>query len=623
MKTFNTILVLLILSNQVWAKEYHVSKAGNDLNNGTKGSPFLTIQMAANVAQSGDIIIVHEGIYRERINPPRGGTSDNERIVYQAAIGETVIIKGSEVVKGWKKVENDTWKVVLPNRFFGKFNPFADVISGDWFLDKGRLHHTGAVYLNGKWLDEAAKKEEVLQPATHDLLWYAEVNDENTTIWAQFGGVDPNKELVEVNVRQAVFYPDQPGINFITVRGFIMEQAATPWAPPTAEQIGLIGPHWSKGWIIENNTIRYSVCSGISLGKYGDEFDNKSESSSKGYLDAVKRALASGWNKQHVGSHIVRNNIIHDCEQAGIVGSLGAIFSTISGNEIYNIHIRRRFSGMEMAGIKIHGAIDMIISNNHIYRTWRGIWLDWMAQGTRVTGNLLHDNETAHDLFLEVNHGPLIIDNNLFLSANSLRDISEGVAYVHNLFAGRINVQPNKRRTPYFKAHSTEIEGLKQIVCGDVRFYNNIFTSFNGPAPWPERTGPKEKGAFFGLAQYNKVGMPVYVNGNVFLQKAKPCKQAKKPLLDPGFDPGLSLQKKTDGWWLDIMADTSWVLQQRVLITSEMLGKAKIPGVPFMMPDGSPIIIDTDFLHKKRSNINPMVGPFEHLLPGKNKLKVW
>jgi hypothetical protein len=29
-------------------------------------------------------------------------------------------------------------------------------------------------------------------------------------------------------------------INFITVRGFALRQAATPWAPPTAEQIGLI-----------------------------------------------------------------------------------------------------------------------------------------------------------------------------------------------------------------------------------------------------------------------------------------------------------------------------------------------------------------------------------------------
>jgi alpha-N-arabinofuranosidase len=33
---------------------------------------------------------------------------------------------------------------------------------------------------------------------------------------------------VEINVRRTVFYPEKTGINFVTVRGFIMRQAATP-----------------------------------------------------------------------------------------------------------------------------------------------------------------------------------------------------------------------------------------------------------------------------------------------------------------------------------------------------------------------------------------------------------
>ena len=92
------------------ATEYHVSTAGLDSNPGTRSKPFKTISRAAEVAQPGDTITVHEGIYRERVNPPRGGTSDDKRIVYRAADGEKVVIKGSEVVKGWKKVDNDTWK---------------------------------------------------------------------------------------------------------------------------------------------------------------------------------------------------------------------------------------------------------------------------------------------------------------------------------------------------------------------------------------------------------------------------------------------------------------------------------------------------------------------------------
>ena len=37
-----------------------------------------------------------------------------------------------------------------------------------------------------------------------------------------------------------------------------MAHAATPWAPPTADQPGLIGANWSKGWIIEDNIIHDS-----------------------------------------------------------------------------------------------------------------------------------------------------------------------------------------------------------------------------------------------------------------------------------------------------------------------------------------------------------------------------
>ena len=78
-------------------------------------------------------------------------------------------------------------------------------------------------------------------------LWLATVDSTTTTIWAQFKNVDPNKETVEINVRQKVFYPEKPFTNFITVRGFIMQHAATNWAPPTAEQMGLIGTNWSQG----------------------------------------------------------------------------------------------------------------------------------------------------------------------------------------------------------------------------------------------------------------------------------------------------------------------------------------------------------------------------------------
>ena len=233
------------------------------------------------------------------------------------------------------------------------------MITGDWFRPKGRVHHLGAVYLDGHWLTEAAGLDEVLAPAGESPLWYTpapaivsdlmnvawfqpqkasdrvaadgfsaqqgiktmvcreggqcivrvddadwvrydnvdcgagseqiefraasqtgggtievhldkpdgallgtctvtdtgnqqrfksftakiqrtegkkticlvfrpaprdavpvEQEKDTTTIWAQFKGADPNKGNVEINVREAVFYPEKTGVNFITVRGF-------------------------------------------------------------------------------------------------------------------------------------------------------------------------------------------------------------------------------------------------------------------------------------------------------------------------------------------------------------------------------------------------------------------
>lgn len=725
------------------AREFHVSVSGDDANDGSAAKPFKTITAAARAAFPGDSITVHAGVYRERVSPPRGGESDAKRIVYQAAPGENVEIKGSEVIKNWQKVQGNTWKVVIPNSFFGDYNPFGDEIRGDWFEPKNRKHHTGAVYLNGDWLIETAGLDEVLDttgappawltqhfikvawlqtgadaripaasaaarngaydvpcdeaancigfsrngqwvkfekvnfkqntsrlelrastitgggvievrtdapdgkllgsfavpntggmwftlknkikpvsgPATLFLvlrniapetarddvqLWYAEVDKENTTIWARFKDADPNEQTVDINVRKAVFYPEKTGINYITVRGFTMRDAATQWAPPTAEQIAIIGPNWSKGWIIENNTISHSVCACVSLGKYGDEFDNTSANSAEGYIKTIERAAQRGWSKENIGHHIVRNNTISYCEQAGIVGSLGAVFSTISGNTIHDVHVRRFFSGAEMAGIKLHAAIDVTISGNHIYRTCLGTWLDWMAQGTRVTGNLYHDNY-SNDLFVEVDHGPFLVDNNIFLSTKTLLSFSQGGAYVHNLIAGDIQNNPHDSRlTPYMKPHSTELAGVHDNPFGDDRFFNNIFVKRASLKP------------------YDGAALPVWMSGNVFLGGATPSARETEPLYKPDFDPALKLVEKDDGYYLEFTFDSAWRRERTSgIVTTSLLGKTAISGAPFEQPDGAPLQVDHDYSGNKRDVSNPTPGPFETPGNGSISIKVW
>ncbi|MEN8203004.1 MAG: hypothetical protein ABFS28_10440 [Bacteroidota bacterium] len=636
------ILSFLTLS----AKEYHVAKTGNDQNPGSADAPFLTIMAAANAAMPGDVITVHEGCYRERITPPRGGESDSNRITYRAAKGEKVEIKGSEVIKDWKKYKGDVWMVTLPNTFFGEYNPYTDIIQGDWYTDKGRPHHTGEVYLNGKSFYEVDSLKRVLNPEllpwTTDpegslYAWYCETGDSHTTIYANFQGSKPKRELVEINARPACFYPDRTGINYITVSGFYMSQAATQWAPPTAEQIGLIGTHWSKGWIIEHNVISDSKCVGITLGKDRESGHNawsrgeKEKGGASAYIEVIFRALELGWSKENVGSHMVRYNTIFNCEQAGIVGSLGAAFSTITYNHIHDIYRKRQYSGWEKGAIKFHAPIDVVISHNCLHDAMRAFWLDWMTQGTRVTANLCYNNENT-DICLEVNHGPCLIDNNILMSG--IENGSQGSAFIHNLMGSITILLPfPSRYTPYHIPHSTDVMGLAVIHCGDDRIYNNLYipTDFKPDIGEPEFIG-------FGQVAYNSIkyptlansadngidnSFPVYAADNLYFRNAEPYKEESGALTVPGFDPQLRIVEEGERIYLEVIFDKSVEGMDTEMITTKFLGTTIMTRSGFDNPDGTDLVIDRDYFGNKRDPDNPTVGPFELIEPGKMRIKVW
>jgi len=612
----------IVVSEEI---EIHVAKNGSDENTGTSDKPFLTIQAAANVAQPGNVITVHEGIYRERVNPLRGGSSADKPIVDHAAPDEEAVIKGSEVIKDWSRLEGDLWEVTLPNSFFGEFNPYSDTIHGHWFESKGRTHHTGAVYLNGNWLDEAASLEELGASAGDIPLWFGMVDKQNTSIRARFSGVDPNTEEVEINVRQTVFFPEKQGLNYITVQGFTMSQAATPWAPPTTEQLGLIGPHWSKGWIIENNTISHSMCVGVSLGL--GNVGLSVVGTGVGYTELAFFLNENDlWSKDKIGGHVVRANRISHCEQAGIVGSFGAAFCLIEGNEISDIHVRERFTGMEMCGIKLHAAVDVLIQNNCVYRTGyraRGIWLDWMGQGGIIRDNLVFETG-APALYLEVNHGPILIANNIFMSETSLSNRSRGTAYVHNLFTGQCVIGNTTRTTPYMKPHSTTIAGMHKNYNGDDRFYNNIFAapSINKKASLAEENKrPTKPGPD---ARYNDETMPLFMDGNLYINGAIPHEKDPDPLVSEQEQADIKVIQKQDGFYIQWISNPAWTREhKRQLITTEMLGRALIPDMPYEQADGSPLQIDADYSGNARMLSNPFPGPFTKLKEGKQLIKVW
>lgn len=664
--------------------EYHVSVHGDDQAKGTADQPFRTISRAAAIAMPGDTVIVHAGVYREWVNPANSGTEEH-RIVYRSAGDGEVVITGAERITDWKEEGDGVWSTEVPNSIFSIRNPFEVELSGDWLFDGAFPVHLGDVYLNCKSLYECASLDQVRNPEVWTdakypedslLKWYAEVGPATTKIWANFGGKDPRKENVEISVRPYCFWPDKPGINYITVSGFTLRQAAPQWAPPTAYQEGLIGPHWSKGWIIENNLIYESKNVGISLGTpIGTGHDTVNGRHKKGGTqreqEVILRALhTGGWHKDRVGGHIVRNNVIHDCEQAGIVGHMGGAFSRIYNNRIYNIHHKRLRHGAEVAGIKLHAALDTEISGNIIYSCYRGVWLDWQAQGTRVSRNVFFDN-LSEDFFVEVCHGPYMVDHNLFLSLMNVRNMAQGGAYVHNLFTGRFVVRSElSRTTPYHFPHETAVAGYSNISGGDDRYYNNIFLGDHDenkepvPITFFEHLPLKPRGEIgedgkvvmdgvpddsicylypVGLGSYDKhpnvkdkqwweyskeefaelgedviktivegnAVLPVAMDGNVYLNDAVPSRH--EPDAKVYKQEGIKVEVHPAQGKVRIQISEPALLRgaSPMVVTTDLLGKTYHADMKYEHPDSTPYRFDADFFGNKRPDADVTPGPFE------------
>ncbi len=653
---------------------YHVSAAAARGGDGSERRPFQTISEAALIARAGDEVLVAPGVYREYVNPANGGTDSEHRITYRSAVPLGAVITGAEPVKDWRHWEGEVWVARVPNGIFGSYNPYTTVIRGDWYSSPNPVH-TGEVYLNGKSMYEVFSLEEVTHPQIYRgswepeatlYQWYTEQNDGVTVIYANFQGADPNRENVEINVRRNCFYPDRTGVNYITLSGFVVKQAATTWAPPTAYQEGMIGPHWSKGWIIEDCEVSDSKCSGISLGKYLQP-NNENKWSTKFVKDgtqterdAICQAQREGWTKEKIGSHIVRRCNIHHCGQTGIVGHLGGVFSVIEDNHIHHINNKQDLAGAEIGGIKMHAAIDVIIRRNHFHHCTRGLWLDWQAQGTRVTQNLFHDNvpprgtqitntlALAEDIFIEVSHGPTLIDNNLLLSNCACRISTQGVALVHNLIAGSFTWVgagtdnsgkrfPTPRYTPYHVPHRTEIAGFMTILHGDARFYNNIFVQqpvredlvayarsrgceeeYNfvcGTKPYDGYPSAEKYFAQFTHAADGECRdiyydhLPVYTGGNVYFNGAQPCDGEQDGAVDTEHTVTLALREENGAWRLETDLYDFLPTLETSVVSTELLGEAFEPEQRFEQPDGSEIIFDRDYFGQKRG-VQPLPGPF-------------
>ena len=384
-----------------------------DSNPGTKEQPFLTVNKAAQVLQPGERAVIMTGVYRERVDPARGGTGPDKMISYEAAPGADVIVKGSRLVKtGWAPSAGFKLDVSADSRAackiyerrlqdleFHGYNPFgmASIMHNRVYLMPKpeelwrHLKRRGLVFVDGRRLEQVELYQGL---GRKDGAFWCE--HDGLTIHVRLpGDADPAQHEVELAIQEQVFAPWTRGLGYIRVRGITFEHAANAFPVP---QRGLVSLSRGHHWIIEDCVLRQA--NGVALDIGAQDWDMEPP--------AV------------IGYAIVRRNHIDEAGVCGIAG-MAVQDTLIESNLIEHVGDRDVELAWETGGIKLHSTRNCLLRGNVIRHTVHAeaIWLDYENTNTRVTGNVMGDTvETLRGgIYLEASHDSNMIDNNIIWKA--------------------------------------------------------------------------------------------------------------------------------------------------------------------------------------------------------------
>jgi alpha-L-arabinofuranosidase len=122
---------------------------------------------------------------------------------------------------------------------------------------------------------------------------------------------------------------------------------------------------------------------------------------------------------------------------------------------------------------------------------------------------------------------------------------------------------------------------------------------------------------------YDNKELPLQTGGNVYLNGAKPYAREANPLVLSELDPSLKLVEEDGRTFLRFDSFPGFDNASTKLVTTDLLGGARIPELPFENSDGSALAVDTDYLGQPRSREQPSPGPFEKPGRGPVSLPVW
>ncbi|MGQ9730069.1 MAG: right-handed parallel beta-helix repeat-containing protein [Candidatus Zipacnadales bacterium] len=450
MCTIALVIYAIAASSAYGSQTYHVAQhhpAASDENPGSEAAPWLTISKAASVAEVGDRVLVHEGVYREYVQPRNSGRA-GAPIVYEAAEGENVVLTGADVLTGWERLPGERaiyyrpWTVkFIINHVDGK--PIYHHPADEKHIRSGRAEQ---LVVDGETWDypQLVLSLDDLKPGT----FFPDVEHEKLYLWLPDHS-DPNMHTIEGCTRGMIFgtnpWARPEGFDYVHVRGFTFRHCATFAQRPAVWMLG-------KHNLVEDCTIEWMSGGGISVGPKGG---------------------------------VLRRCHIRHCGHTG-----GCATGTYFTNEdcLWEGNCRKPISrGWDAGGVKIcrshHGLFQRCIFRNN---GGPGLWLDIDDANVVIRNCRFEDNE-GHGLFIEISRDIYVTD--CFFLRNGLRAPepnwsigglclaeSRHCTIVHNLLLGNkdgLNLReqgPRYLDTP--DLGNVPFQNVGHVICNNISALN-------------------------------------------------------------------------------------------------------------------------------------------------------
>lgn len=348
---------LFLMTTKAFALTVHVDPSGSDLNDGSIGAPFLTIQKATDaISAPGDMVCLNNGTHytgtygQRTLHNGKSGTSGNP-IIYKNCQGGTAIIDSSLHMGSWSSLGGNLWEAGNSTGAFWGVN--IPVFKNTTYIGR-RQSSCASVNVQDEWCVNGSGNFETYSTTDPSLVTYRAalspcisvinshdvVFDGLTTFYNFYGyqiGDDSNGAALTSSTYNITI---KNGEN-----GYTYGKGIRTFGSPTIPVLYIT---------IDHMTLH-------------DARDAQSAGAENGY--AVKfDANSSNNGIPYNGPFYVSNSTIYNVDSHGIQSSVGTHDTYVWNNEIYNFALSSNSGG----GINCRNMDNCYVWNNYFHDSAQG-----------------------------------------------------------------------------------------------------------------------------------------------------------------------------------------------------------------------------------------------------------